>query len=76
MLTVRSSCQTFLPRLCDALELAVKQNEESISDMRNAGISHSETLNAINVVQDLVPGYQWNCVPGRWLVYMILLAVF
>ena len=75
MLAVHSSCQTFLPRLCDALELAIKQNEESMSDTRNAGVSHSETLVAISEVQDLIPGYQWNCVPGRWLVYMLLLAM-
>ena len=75
MLAVRSSCQAFLPRLCDALELAVKQNEESLSDTRNAGVSHSDTVDAFSEVQGLIPEYQWNCVPGRWLAYMLLLAM-
>ena len=46
-----------------------------MSDTRNAGVSHSETLVAISEVHDSIPGYQWNCVPGRWLVYMLLLAM-
>jgi hypothetical protein len=75
MVAVRSSCQAFLPRLCDALELAVERNAESMSDTRKAGVSHSEIRDAISEVQALTTGYQWNCVPGRWLVYMLLLAM-
>ena len=62
-------------RLCDAIEIAVDRNAESLSDTRNAGVSHSAILDAVSFVRSASNGYQWDCEPGRWLIYTLLLAL-
>jgi hypothetical protein len=32
-------------------------------------------LNLKNAVKDAAPAYDWDCTPGRWLLYTILLAI-
>jgi hypothetical protein len=75
MADVRDSCKAFVPQLCYAIEMAVDRNAESLGDTRNAGVSHSATLEAAADVRAATLGYQWDCEPGRWLIYTLLLAL-
>ena len=75
MADVRDSCKAFLPQLCDAMKIAVDRNAESLSDTRNAGVSHSAILDAVSFVRSASTVYQWDCEPGRWLIYTLLLVL-
>jgi hypothetical protein len=75
MVAVRQSCAEFLLWLCGAIENAVRWNSESMSDTRAAGVSHEQIFAAVERVRTAVPGYDWNCVPGQWLIYTLLLAL-
>ena len=75
MSAIRESCKDFLLRLCDAIESAVKWNGESMSDTRASGVSHATILAAVDRVRETAPVYDWNCVPGQWLSYTLLLAL-
>ena len=75
MIAVRTSCVDFLLQLCDAIEAAVGRNSESMNDSRAAGVSHEAILVSVDRVRVAVPAYDWNCVPGQWLTYTLLLAL-
>jgi hypothetical protein len=75
MSAIRESCKDFLLQLCDAIEVAVKWNGESISDNRAAGVSHEAILAAVDRVREALPAYDWNCVPGQCLSYTLLLSL-
>ena len=75
IMAVRKSCVDFLPQLCEAIETAVMHNAESMSNTQNAGVSHGDILNAASRVRAELDGYDWNCTPGRWLIYTLLLAL-
>ena len=75
IVAVREACKAFVPTLCAAIEDAVERNGESMSDTRNAGVSHGDILDAACTVRNLVAGYNWDCVPGQWLIYTLLLAL-
>jgi hypothetical protein len=57
------------------LEEAIEINERSMSDTRNAGVSHDDILDAIASVRNGIAGYFWDSTPGRWLIYTLLLAM-
>ena len=46
-----------------------------MSDTRAAGVSHATILAAVDRVRETAPVYDWNCVPGQWLSYTLLLAL-
>ena len=75
VVAVRQSCVDFLPRLCEAVEDAVRWNGMSMSNTENAGVSHKDIVDAVTRVREAVPVYDWECVPGRWLIYTLLLAL-
>jgi hypothetical protein len=75
MVAVREACKAFVPTLCAAIEAAVERNGESMSDTRNAGVSHGDILGAADDVRAALVGYNWDCVPGQWLIYTLLLAL-
>ena len=68
-MSFRDSCVTFLSQLCDTIEEAVRWNSESMSNTENAGVD------AVDRVRGAVAGYEWECDPGRWLMYTLLLAL-
>ena len=72
---VTQTCREFLPKLCSAVEAAVDFNARSMSDTRHAGVSHFDILDAVDEVRAACPSYDWDCVPGQWLTYMLLLAL-
>jgi hypothetical protein len=38
--------------------------------------AHAEAiLAAVQLVRDAVPGYDWDCIPGYWQTYTLLLAL-
>jgi hypothetical protein len=76
MVAVREACKSFIPTICDALDAAVERNAASMSNTRNAGISHDDISDAVCSVRAiLMQGYEWDCVPGKWLIYTMLLAL-
>jgi len=75
MADVRESCRAFLPQLCNTIEVAVVKNGEGLSNTSNAGVSHRDTLDAVQNVRETLSGYDWDCEPGRWLIYTLLLAL-
>ena len=46
-----------------------------MSDTRAAGVSHEDIVAAVARVRDATRGYNWNCIPGQWLMYTLLLAL-
>jgi len=46
-----------------------------MSDTRHTGVSHFDILDAVDEVRAACPSYDWDCVPGQWLTYMLLLAL-
>lgn len=74
-IVVRDACKAFASSLCNAVEQAVTSNAESMSNTQNAGVSHSNILLAANEVRRLLPEYDWDCTPGKWLIYTLLLAL-
>ena len=75
MVNVRNSCQAFLSQLCDAIDTAVVKNGEGMSNTGHAGVSHGDILDAVRGVREALSGYEWDCEPGRWLIYTLLLAL-
>ena len=73
--TTRNRCMELLPLLCDAIEEAVSVNGDSMNDSRSAGVDHVAITDAAAAVRAAAPSYDWNCLPGQWLVYMLLLAM-
>jgi hypothetical protein len=72
---VCESSVSFLLRLCDAIDEAVRFNGTSMSNTEHAGVSHQDIFAAVARVRDAVPMYNWKCVPGQWLTYTLLLAL-
>ena len=75
MAEVREACKSFLLQLCEFIDAAVARNGESMSNTSHAGVSHSAILDATAEVRVALVGYDWDSVPGRWLIYMLLLAL-
>ena len=74
---VREKCIGFVSTLCDKIEKAVEANAESMSNTRNAGVSHENIATAIAAVREELARteFPWDSTPGRWLIYTILLAM-
>ena len=73
---VRGACKDFIPVICKTIADATLKNSFSLSNTRNAGISHTAINDAVDLVKDVLKiEYDWDCLPGRWLIYTILLAV-
>ena len=72
---VREACKAFLPKVCDAIDAAVTHNAESMSNTQNAGVSHTDITDAVEEVRAKAAEYQWDCTPGKWLIYTLLLAL-
>jgi hypothetical protein len=49
---VCESCVSFLPRLCDAIEEAVRFNGTSMSNTEHAGVSHNDIIAAVARVRE------------------------
>ena len=75
IVAVCKSCVDFVPQLCDSIQNAVRLNGASMSNTEHAGVSHKDIVDAVARVRETAPGYDWDCVPGRWLVYTLLLAL-
>jgi len=75
MVDIRKSYDNFLPKLCDAIEAAVEKNGEGMSNTSNAGVSHGAILDAVWNVREALRAYGWECEPGWWLIYTLLLAL-
>ena len=72
---VQHNCREFVQTICNSIKIATEYNAESLNDTRKAGVSHDAIAEAIHAVQNARTNYVWDCIPGRWLIYTILLAV-
>jgi hypothetical protein len=56
---------------------AVRMNGNSMSNTMNTGVSHDRITDASVSVLEAIDAYQWDCTPGRWLLYTlrVLLAL-
>ena len=72
---VRNECQRFLPDLCRRIASAALDNAKSMSNTEHAGVDHDAIRTAANNAMQLASGYNWDCLPGRWLTYCLLLAL-
>jgi hypothetical protein len=75
MAGVRRACQQFVGELCEHIAEALDVNAASMSNTEHAGVDHEATRAAVRAVQLAVLGYDWDCMPGRWLTYCLLLAL-
>jgi hypothetical protein len=76
IIAVREACKNFATKICDAIADATLNNGMSLSNTRNAGIAHRAISAAVCRVKEVLnAGYEWDCLPGKWLVYTILLAI-
>jgi hypothetical protein len=53
----------------------VSANAENMSNTAHAGVDHDAIRDAVQAAKALVHGYNWDCEPGRWLIYRLLLAL-
>ena len=72
---VRRECQNYVMKLCDHIVSAVDHNAEGMSSTEHASVSHDAIRSAVQSVRGLAKGYNWDCTPGRWLTYCLLLAM-
>ena len=75
IVAIRDKCKAFLPELCDKIALAVQANAASMNNTQSAGVSHTAITAAIHAIRNEFNHYQWDCTPGKWLIYLTLLAM-
>jgi len=76
MIQLRGMIQDgFLGEICGLIEAATMSNGDSLADTREAGIDHQDIITAAFSVRLNMRDYNWDCMPGKWLQYMLLLAL-
>ncbi len=73
IVALRASSADYLLQIWAAVLDAVERNSQS--NTMHAGVSRDAISDAVQLVRDAVPAYDWSCVPGRWLTYTLLLAL-
>jgi hypothetical protein len=63
MVALRASSADFLLEICAAVLDAVERNSQSMSNTMHAGVSHDAIREAVQLVRDAIPGYDWSCMP-------------
>ena len=72
---LRRECQGYAVKLCDRIAAAVATNAQSLSSTADAGVNHEAIDAAVADAKALARDYNWDCMPGRWLTYCLLLAM-
>jgi hypothetical protein len=63
-----------LKLLCKLSLRADSTNKLAMNKILDTG--HISTiLTAVQAVQEAIAGYEWDCLPGRWLQYLLILAM-
>ena len=75
MVEVRKECQRLTVDLSHRICSAATANSASMSSTEHAGVDHRAIYSAAHSVQQLAPNYDWDCLPGKWLMYCMLLAL-
>ena len=75
MVNMRRECQSYAAKLCDLIIDAVAANADSLSSTADAGVDHNNIVDAAQTAQARATGYDWDCMPGKWLTYCLLLAM-
>ena len=70
-----ANCRAFVPKLCELITDATMRNASSMSNTENFGVDHIAIHAAVRDVLTALQNYQWDCVPGQWITYTILLAL-
>ena len=75
MVGLRRSCQSYVGKLCKLIRSAAEANSSSMSNTENSGVNHRFIQSAALDVEQLANRYDWDCLPGRWTMYCIVLAM-
>jgi hypothetical protein len=71
---VKSRAVAMLPKLCTMIESAKRFNMASMNNVTEAG--HPDLIPAAAVaVRNSAAMYNWNCMPGTWLTYMLIIGL-
>lgn len=72
--SVKAGCAKMLKHLCKLSLRADSTNKVAMNKISDTG--HISTIpTAVAAVQEAIAGYQWDCLPGRWLQYLLILAM-
>jgi hypothetical protein len=74
MVRTRRDAQLMVARICNLLRRAAVKNSEGPTTMLGSG-HVSKVPRAAKRVEAALEHYQWECIPGRWLTYMLILAL-
>ena len=72
---VRKECQRLVTDMSDRICSAAAANSKSMSSTEHAGVDHNLIHSAAYSLQQCANNYDWNCLPGKWLMYCMLLAL-
>ena len=72
---IRTECQRLVADMSSRICCATAVNALSMSNTAHAGVDHNAINSAARSVQQLAKHYDWNCLPGKWLMYCMLLAL-
>jgi hypothetical protein len=75
MARVRRECQRLVTDISNRFQVATANNAASKARTAHAGIDHAAIGDAATNVIRIVQTYDWNCLPGQWLMYCMLLAL-
>ena len=75
MISIRKECQRLVTDISSRIQVAVAANATSMSNTSHAGVDHAAIDDAADRVKQLAQTYHWNCLPGKWLMYCMLLAL-
>jgi hypothetical protein len=74
ILNVKAACTKMLKHLCKLLSRADSMNKTAMNKISDS--DHVSTIpTSVTGVQAAIPGYNWECLPGRWLQYLLVLAM-
>ena len=75
MVGLRTACQSYVAKLCKMISAATESNSCSMSNTKNSGVDHQLIKTAAYEVEQLTDQYDWDCMPGKWTMYCMILAM-
>jgi hypothetical protein len=75
MVGLRRECQGYVTKLCNHIVAAAQANADSMSNTESAGVDHRAIHAAVHDAKRIARTYDWDCMPGRWLTYCLLMAL-
>jgi hypothetical protein len=74
VVAIKSRAQAMVPKLCTMIESARKFNKASMNNVTEAG--HPELIPTCTAaVRGAAATYNWVCMPGTWLTYLLVIGL-